>query len=242
MLESCRKLVGMKISPPSFEEWVAYCFTQGWADFHARAGSPEYEQAQLRTQRFANLEPALLARYVIRLFRDPAAVAARYADNQIGNATWFLFGVASGYFQYLPSDPVPRDLQIECIASVATLYTDLFDRFCCKRGAEPDGDFRNELTVDGAVYMIWDMDCIECAAMFPNQAPHLVDPSFAALETVLAQCRTSTCQVSALHGLGHLHMYHPQRVERIIDDFLISRSTAMWVCEYACNARKGSVL
>ncbi len=226
-------------STPSFDAWVEYCFTGGYHDFHAGHGSPERCEYERWTE---GLEPPTLAEFVVRLFRSPAFIADRYTDDQIADATWFLFGCASGYFHVLRSDAVPRSLQIEYTASVATLYTELFDRVCCKRGANPDGDYTNDLKVDTAVYMIWDMDCIEGAVMFPESSPHLVEPSFGVLDTVLARCCTSSCQVSALHALGHIHPYHPQRAERMIDAFIASRSVAQWVRNYAEQARRGHVL
>ncbi len=77
--------------------------------------------------------------------------------------------------------------------------------------------------------------------MFPDQHPHLVEPGFGVLETVLAKCRTSSCLMSALHGLGHIQMENPRRVEQIIDEFLSKRQIPMWLHEYAMSARKGAV-
>lgn len=226
--------------PPSFDEWVDYCFTKGYADFGCRERSPEYEAAEKREQRFCWLNPVILAEYVVRLFESPALIADRYTDDQIGEATWFLFGIASGYFQELWSEEVSIGRQIRCMKVVATMYTDLFDRVCCFRGTDPDRRF--ELPVDSAVYMIWDMDCIEGAVMFPERTPHLVDPGFWVLEKVLSKCRTSSCLQSALHGLGHLQTYHPERVEQIIMGFLNKRHVPKWIRDYAEQARTGYVL
>jgi hypothetical protein len=226
---------------PTFDEWVEYSFTHGHADFHAKPGSPDYDVSESRAGRFLVLRPEILARFVIRLFRAPAFIADRYDDDQIASAIWFLFGIASEYFHDLRSPAVPRDLQVECISSVATLYTDLFDLVCCRRGTDPEGDYTNESGVDGAVYMIWDMDYIEGAVIFPEKFPHLVEPGFHVLRTILDHCRTSSCQVSALHGLGHIYHDHPHRAEQMIDRFLGNRSVAAWVREYAQAARRGRV-
>jgi hypothetical protein len=231
----------MTSATPSFDEWVEYCFTQGYADFRLECGSPGYDEADSRAERFVGLDPRTLAGYLRRLFSAPAALAERYTDGQIAGATWFLFGCASEYFSALRSAVVPPDEQVACMASVATLYTDLYDRICCKRASDPDGEHTNTVEVDMAVYMIWDMDCIAGAIIHPKEAPHLLEPTFAVLDTVLRRCRTSTCQISALHGLGHVHEYHPQRTERMIDAFLAGRRPADWVREYARWARVGRV-
>jgi hypothetical protein len=69
--------------------------------------------------------------------------------------------------------------------------------------------------LDDAVGMMWDMGSLEGAAMFPGEE-HLVDPIFSALGTA-RRCRSKSCQGSALHGLGHLERYHPDRVHALID-------------------------
>ncbi len=128
---------------PSFEEWVEYCFTQGYSDFNSSSKAEDSVAADERferAERFVSLDPPLLASYVAKLFRTPSFVASRDTDDQIGDGTWFLFGVASSYFCELRSRQVPKRLQIECMSSVTTMYTDLFDRVCCKRGTDLDGD------------------------------------------------------------------------------------------------------
>lgn len=227
---------------PTFDEWVEYSFTLGYSDFHAKYDSPGYGEVELREQRFVNLAPDVLARYFIQLFESPQFIADRYSDDQIDSAIWFLFGCGSEYFEELWSDAVSKEQQIKCMTSVVTIYTELFDHICCKRAADPDGEYIHDLDVDGAVYMIWDMDGIDGANRHPDQHPHLVEPVFKTLETILSRCRTSTCQMSALHGLGHLHPHHPQRTERIIDCFLKRQHVADFVKHYALTARVGCVL
>jgi hypothetical protein len=54
---------------------------------------------------------------------------------------------------------------------------------------------------------------------------------------------SETCQFSALHGLGHWHAHHPERVEQIVDAFLARhKDLRPHVIEYASRARLGSVL
>ena len=203
-------LAHMDEPTPSFEEWETYCFTQGCADFNAKPTHHGYNESELRLERFTTFDPRTLAEYISRLFRNPSALAERYTDDQIGDATWFLFGVASEYFhtlrcagdaseyvRALVCAAVPPDAQIECIASVTTLYAELYHRVCCQHGADPSGCYTNELEVDSAVWMIWDMDCLDAAVLSPKKWPHLIDPCFDVLETILSECRTSTCQMSA---------------------------------------------
>lgn len=234
---------------PSFEDWVEYCFTLGYGDFHAGPKLSDYEQVEARLRRFVELPPALLAKYVIRLFRDPAFIAERYRDDRIGDATWFLFGIPSEYFRALRTDAVSHQRQSTCISTVTALYTELYDRVCCERGADPGGDYTNDRGVDGAVYMIWDMDSIEGAILSAEETPHLVEPCFAVLETALMKCRTSSCQKSALHGLGHVRMHHQNRnsalagrAREIIERFLTTRRPVAWLRKHAEAAMVGGIL
>ena len=224
-------------SVPSFEQWRDYCLTQAYADW-----ASSYDQAaDERQARIGALEPACLTRYLTRLLREPADLAECYSDDQIGVAIWYLFGIPSGYFAKIQDSQIDPRLQIECYFAVETFYTDLLDRVCCKHGAEPDKDFADELPVDGAVYMIWDMACFKDPMRIPDAAPHLVEPSFEVLEHILARCGTSTCWISALHGLGHVVDTHEERVRRMIFDFLGRRHVPDWVRAYALQACEGRV-
>lgn len=227
---------------PSFDDWVEYCFTQAYVDFSFPSGGSGYEEADVRADKFCCFDPIVLADYITTLFGSPGFIAQRYSDEQIADATWYLFGVASCYFGELFSDAVPTETQVRCMDLVATFYTDLFDLVCGKRGTDPDTDYTNSLSVDVAVYMIWELGNIGGAVMIPGRYPHVAESGFGVLKTVLEKCRTSSCLMSALHGLGHIQMDNPERVEQIIDDFLSNRQIPMWLHEYAMRAREGAVL
>jgi len=234
--------------PPSFDEWVTYCFTYGHGDFSGT--SPDGEEAvAAREARFFGMNAALLTQYLTRLFEAPAFIADRYTDDQIAEATWFIFGCGSGYIGDMRSGAVPQELQARCMRSITTLYTDLFDRVCGRRGTDPDSELHHTVNLDMAVYMIWDMDHLEGAVMFPEKGPHLVEPGIEVLQNVLTRCRTSACLVSALHGIGHIYCTHnyngnkeiARRLRAMVDDFVSRRELPEWLAEYAAHAREGYV-
>jgi hypothetical protein len=76
------------------------------------------------------------------------------------------------------------------------------------------------------------------------------DPARADLDTTALSVMKTTlalpsipCRESALHGLGHWHLYYPNQVEEIIDD--ARRNARAWSPEltaYAEQARTGYVL
>src|SRR5262245_19252010 len=139
---------------PGFDEWVNYCFTQGYVDF-SNPPEEDDDKWERRRTRFLSLPGSVLASYMTGLFNSCAHLADGYSDQQIAGATWFLFGIASGYFHSIRDVQVPVAVQVRCYRAVATTYIDLYDRVCGDRGQDPDTDLRGR-GVDMAVYMIWD--------------------------------------------------------------------------------------
>lgn len=237
-------------TPPSFDEWVHYCFTHGNDDFRGESGDSKADVDE-RERRFLGIDPVLLAQHLTRLFESPGFIADRYTDAQIAGATWFFFGCASGYFSGMQRAEVPIEAHARCVRSVSKLYTDLYDRVCGRRGTDPDTDLRETVELDCAVYMIWDMSGFGGGAFFPNEYPHLVEPELDVLQAVLDECRTSACLISALHGIGHIYCFNnykgnramARRIRSMIDRFLRERRSALpqWVREYAEDASDGGV-
>ncbi len=228
---------------PSFDDWVAYCFTFGYTDFcdYDHAQGDDLQTIMERETRFA-IPNRRLTEYAIQLFSNPGFIADRYNDQEIADATWFIFGVGSSYFHNFREKDVPIEMQATLMRSVGTVYTKLFDQVCNKRGTEPDGDFGRCFPIDGAVGMIWDMHCISGPMYFPTEWPHLIDPAFDALEDALFKCQTASCKGSALHGLGHIQPEHSRRVEDMIDRFLELPDQPEHLRSYARDARKGHVM
>lgn len=231
----------MDLGVPTFEDWVDYVFTFGYPDF---AGTSNLDdESQLARQLRYQLQPMVEIEYLTRLFEAPAFVADRFSDQQIGEATWFIFGVGSGYMERVRSDRVPLEPRVRCVRAIATTYTDLFDRVCGLRGEEPDMD-RRDLEPDKSVYMIWDMDGIQYA-LSANENDPLSLACFDVLHAGLMKCITSACRVSALHGLGHgisrMRTGSPMvaRAQSMIDEFLAKRRLPEWLREYALAARTG---
>lgn len=236
-------------TPPSFEEWVEYCFAQAYRDWSGQS-TDEPEVIEARERRFVWEAAPWIADNLARLFESPAFLADRYSDEQIADATWFVFGISSQYIAHVRNGPGSKDAQARCIRSVATMYTDLFDRVCCERGTQPDANLHGDNKIDIAVYMIWDMDMIQYIPVFPEKSPHLVDPALYVLETVLERCVTSSCIISALHGIGHIIQSREYagdlavvtRLQTTIDGLLTRRRLPEWLEEYATYARDGAVM
>lgn len=223
---------------PTFEQWREYCFTQGHADFSTFDDAAASERAE----RFLSIPAPTAADYLCTLFENAAALEALYTPDQIGDATWFIFGVGSGYFGDIRCQGASHDQQVRVYGSMLRMYTDLYDRLCNQRGRSLD-DHTGSDKLDIAVFMIWDMGCVEGAVMFPDTSPHLVEPGFATLRGILERCNTGSCLKGALHALGHLRDYHPERAGELIDRFISARGPGLptWLIGYAERARSGCV-
>jgi hypothetical protein len=228
---------------PSFDEWVVYCFEHGRADFQATAEAKggDHSAIEEREARFGALSSTQVAEYCWELFSSPGFLAERYSDDQIADATWFLFGIGSSYLRAIRAESVPRELQVDVVRSVSAMYTELFDRVC-DRGEGADVDVRSSRPIDIAVSMIWDMECIATPLHKAAGLQHLVDPCFEVLETALLRCASPSCKRSALHGLGHVCHHHPDRVRALIGRYYALPGQPEWLDEYAVTAWRGAVL
>ena len=170
--------------------------------------------------------------------------------KQIGDAVWFIIGTPSEYSNTVyASTSVSAATKAHLVRSVANMYAELFDRVCGRRGADPDSDLRDELRVDCAVYMIWDMDSIAYAIHSRDECRELEPEALGVLDAVLVRCRTSACRVSALHGIGHAILMDGSvdcepiagRLRGMIDAFLGKPDVPDWLREYALRAHDGAV-
>lgn len=204
----------------TFDEWVDVCFAQ-----HERP---------------KQLAPRVLAGYLAELFESPAFLVRRFAPEEIAQGLELIFGHDSEFLIAARERTVPKELQRRWVRAIAGLYRDLFRPLCTWHLGHLNGGPEPPHALNRVCYMLWDMDCLEGAAMFPGHE-HLVDPIFEVLEGALA-LDSIACQESALHGLGHLASYHRDRVERAIDARLGAEPPLTPALrKYAAAARSGGV-
>jgi hypothetical protein len=208
---------------PTFEEWLAHWFAP-----------------KIGAWRWSHLPPRKVTAYMTGLLERPSVLIERFPPRQINTGLWAVCGVETGYFHDVRSPRVPAADAQRCVRAISVLYRDLFARVCTDHYGHLDEGPERPSPVNSACYMLWDMDQLEGAAMFPG-GEHLVDPIFEVLTSALA-LDSIACRESALHGLGHLATYHPKRVEGIIDAFLRAhRRLPKPLAHYAQMARSGHV-
>lgn len=206
----------------SFEEWLSTISTFDSAD----------EQYNVE-ERFVCLPPLVVSSYLRKLLTNAPVLLEGVSASRLARLIWFFNGVCSSYWHEVRSDEVPKEDQIATVRALGAFYRDFLDAY-------PLGDEKDATPAETAVYMMWDMDCLEGAAMFPGEE-HLVDPIFEVLGIAL-RCRSFGCQRSALHGLGHLEQYHEERVHAEIDGALKGTWLHPKLKHYAEQARTGMIL
>lgn len=185
------------------------------------------------SHRIECLPPLVVSSYMQRLLTNAPVLLTGITPVRLGNLIWFFNGICSSYWHEVRSKAVPKADQIATVRSLGNFYRDYLDMY-------PLGDTPDATFAETAVYMMWDMDCLEGAAMFPGEE-HLVDPIFEVLGIAL-RCKSFGCQRSALHGLGHLESYHPERVHAEIGWALGQRQHLHpSLFSYALEARDGMV-
>ena len=160
--------------------------------------------------------PAVIG-YYARLFRDPVPVLSAYDDDQIEQGLWFVVSYQLG--QWLWDDRIPLAVRLDCIEAMPVM----FRAFLIDHPGET------------ACFMWWDL------LRFFGDSPdrRVEDAMLRALEAIL-QVPSRHCQMSALHGLGHLE--HEGK-EPIIRRFLAaSPHVDSEMREYAEHAIAGNVL
>ncbi len=153
---------------------------------------------------------------------------------------YFICSSSSGYLQTARESTVSKEDQVKWVRAICHLYEDLFLQGCSHYYGHLDDGPEDPRPLNALCYMFWDLDCLEGAAMFPGNE-HLVQPVFDVLSCAL-KLPNSACAESALHGLGHLKAYQPEKVHQLINAYLASgRYPTKEMAVYAGHALEGCV-
>ncbi len=207
----------------SFDDWIAI-----FTSFDTE--QEQWDAAEIIDQ----LPPLVVADYLGRLLTNASEYCKDISPTRLAHLIWFFNGECSSYWHDIRSPDVPKGVQAATVRALGLFYRDFLDSY-------PLGRYPDATKAETAVYMMWDMNCLEGAAMFPGE-DHLVDPIFEVLEVAL-KCQSFACQRSALHGLGHLVMYTGDRPISLIDEALkVESHLHPLLIAYAREARTGCVL
>ena len=161
--------------------------------------------------------PQSVITYYTRLFRNPRPPLSQYDDARIEQGLWFVVG--SQLSEWLWQAELTLQLRLDCVDAMPQMFR----------------EFLVDHPLDTACFMWWDM--LRCFSDAPDQ--RIVASMIRALDQIL-RLPVRHCQMSALHGLGHLK--HESK-EMIIRSFLsANRDVDSEVREYAEHAIAGTVL
>lgn len=223
-------LKSMNENELSFEEW-----------FSIISSFDSNDEAWNADERVFIQQPERIAVYLERLLSESSGLCQGVSSVRLRHMIQFFQGVCSSYWHDVRNKSVSNGQQISTVRALSLFYRNTLDRVCDGNGRTPARSTHDLDDLDGIVYMMWDMDCIEGAAMFPGEE-HLVDPIFEVLSTAIG-CKTVACQLSGLHGLNHLEPYHPERVHSLIQQYLQEERAALpWLNSYARDAMRGALI
>ena len=180
---------------------------------HPVSGKPWYYTEEMHFV----CNPSAVITYYARLFRDPWPSLSAYDDARLEQGVWFVVG--SQLAEWLWDDDIPLNLRLECVAAMPAMFR----------------EFLADRPLETACWMWWDM----LRTFDDHPDARIVEAMVRALaEVLLVPARH--CQMSALHGLGHLR--HESK-EEIIRAFL-GNCPALdnEIGEYAQKAIAGTVL
>jgi hypothetical protein len=178
--------------------------------------------------------------FLTQAFENSFVLFQPYSDAQLNQGLWYLVSNAcSNHMFALLDSSVPWPARQRCVRSIYKLFAECFAKSCTahlshldERGASP---------LNSVCYMWWDIMPLSGQPNNPEQS-EMDKEILGVLESTL-KLDSIACQESALHGLGHWHLYYPQRVEEIIDTFLENqRGIREELQTYAMSAYDGCVL
>jgi hypothetical protein len=184
--------------------------------------------------------PAVTVEYLTRAFEDPESAFKPYTDSQLKQGLWYLASSAcSDHMLALMDAAVSWPARERCLLSFQSLYRDCFARRCTPHLSHLDEPGAGAL--NAVCYMWWDI--LPVAGQPADPARENLDRTILRVMEAGLQLDSIACQESALHGLGHWHLYYSQPVDAIIQGFLRrNRALPENLQQYALSALSGCVL
>ncbi len=209
-----------------FEAWVKANFAQPWSAYSSHLDIIIDEP-----------EDQICLKYISKLFRESKRLE-QYLDEQVNRGlTALIDPSASNYIFALYNEEIPLDLRLECLSSFSNLFEDYFAKHCSQTLNHIDQ--RPCSAVNNACYMWWDI--IPLYGHPEDKKKRLLDQPILDLLNHTLKIDSIACKESALHGLGHWHLYYPKQVEKIIDEFLKTDIHGQDLQSYAMSARTGCI-
>jgi len=211
------------VSEYSFDEFVSFIFehepSEDW-----NKQKPWYWDTEVL------YDPFKICDYYVQLFRQPSFLLERFSRAQLNEGFWAVHGpnLDCAVSRVIWDTDLPFPMREECVRSMADLFRLLF----------ADGLLRE---TSG---MWWDSLCYDWKCGIRDRERggedlRMQDVMFQALTTIL-RLDSESCQIAALHGLGHLH--HPGTAALVHRFIAEHPALTAETKEYALHAAKFDVL
>jgi hypothetical protein len=182
--------------------------------------------------------PAQVATHIAEAFEESGRLLARFSDEHLNQAFWFLVSNSCSEFMYtLVDSGVPSASRLRALRSFVPLFEQVMAARCSPHLSHLDEHGANPL--NGACYMWWDIlpihGCPEEPARAEFDAEVLV-----VLRRFLA-IPHDACRESALHGISEWTIHYPQ-VAGMVEEWLASTPNLRpELASYAQRAKVGNV-
>lgn len=217
----------------TFEEWVKWVFD------HPVTKPEWYWSDESEWWVWLDEHPEQVVDFMTLLFGNPRSYLRKYSDAQLNQGLWLLADPScSNHMFALLKESVSWEARRQCLRSFYTLFANLFAIRCpsyllhlAAHKTEPPSP------LNLICYMWWDL--------VPLHGVHkaIDQECMAVIRKILLTISNEACIESALHGLGHWHVYCPDEVEQIIEEFLCTQpNISPELFAYAQEAQKGCVL
>ena len=221
-----------------FDAWVNYVFDHPILDPQWWWQDPESGHLQ---EWNSEANPARTLSHLTRLFREPQGLVDRFTRPQIDQGLNLLVSPAcSNHMSVLADARLPWPDRRACFDAMIPLYAKLmapvYQDDLGHTQREPGDPERPTY----ACYMWWDVIPLY-GGMDHSDRDWINDAVLRIFEQVL-KLRAESCLESVLHGLGHWHLYIPERTEPIVRRFLSRTDISPALCHYAHLAATGNVL
>jgi hypothetical protein len=213
----------------SLDRWVHYVFDHPVTDtaWHFHVDAPDLRPPATQT-----------AELIAETFERSGELLQRFTDAQLNQGLWFLVSSSSSdYLSCLTDASVPWPARRRTLRSFVPLFRNLMAARCT---ASLSHRRESGSALNSACYMWWDLLLLDGSweAGRPPEPIHV--EALAVLEELL-EIPHDACRESALHGLGHLALFHPEAA--LILDAFIERSLDLRpeLTAYARQARTGRI-
>lgn len=227
-----------------FEGWVDYVFEHPVLDLAWWWQSPESGYLKEWNE---SANPARTLSYLTRLFREPASLLERFSRAQIDQGLKLLVDSScSSHMHTLSDAKLPWPERRSCFDSMIPLYAELMAPVYGNDLGHLLRDPVDTARPNFACYMWWDVITVYGGqdALYDESertGGDLLNQAVLHVFEEVLRLKAESCLESALHGLGHWHLYMPDRTEPIVRRFLLRTDLSPELRRYAEDAAVGGV-